>query len=131
MQRFILAAVVAGGLAGSADAVTAVRPIEGYVCMNLKLNDPEKDVWDESKLPSVFTDPSTSSKKLGYVGVTAIVASPLNIVNGFAEILHLNGQKGWVEAALLKPYKVPGKPRAKCIPSILSNGRIGMAHPEK
>jgi hypothetical protein len=131
MQKFILAAIVAGGLAGSAEAVTAVRPIDGYICMNLKWTGSEQDMWDESKLPSVFEQPDATSKKIGYVGATAIVASPLHVANGFAEILHLNGKKGWVEAGLLEPYKVRGKPMAKCIPSILSNGRIGMAHPEK
>lgn len=131
MTRIAMGALIGLCLAASAEALTAVRPIEGYVCMNLKLSDPEKDVWDESKLPSVFAKPSATSNKIGYVGVTAIVASPLHIVNGYAEILHPDGRKGWLEAALLEPYKVPGKPKAKCVPSILSNGRIGMAHPEK
>lgn len=125
MKLLIAVTIIAGTIAGTADALTAVRPITGYVCMNLKWTGSEQDMWDESKLPSVFEKPSATSKVIGNVGVTAIVASPLHVENGFAEILHLNGQKGWVEAALLQPYP-PAKNRSEtCVPSIMSNGRIG------
>jgi hypothetical protein len=125
MTRF--GCVVALGLAltGSAHALTAVRPIEGYMCMNLKWSGKEEDLWDVSKLDTVYAEPSESAQTLGKVGTTAIVASPLHVENGFAEMLHLNGKKGWVKADRLVPYSVPGKPNAKCVPSIMSNGRIG------
>jgi hypothetical protein len=125
MKRLIIAAMIAATIAGTAHALTAVRHIKGYVCMNLKWSGSEQDMWDESKLPSVFEQPAETSKKIGYVGAIAIVASPLHVVNGFAEILLFDGKKGWVEAGLLEPYKVPGRPNATCIPSIMSDGRIG------
>jgi hypothetical protein len=125
MKRFIMATLLASSIAGTAHSLTAVRPIDGYICMSLKWTGSEQDMWDESKLPSVFEQPTSSSKKIGYVGVRAIVVTPLHVENGFAEILHLNGQKGWVEAALLQPYP-PAKNRSEtCIPSIMDNGRIG------
>jgi len=111
--------------AGSAHALTAVRPIEGYVCMNLKWSGKQEDLWDESKLDPVYAAPSASAQKVGTVGSTTIVAFPSRVENGFAEILRLNGQKGWVQADRLLPYKVPGKPNAKCVPSIMSDGHIG------
>lgn len=131
MKRLVGAVMIACSAVGTAHALTAVRTIEGYICMNLKWTGSEQDMWDDSKLPSVFEKPSATSRVIGNVGVTAIVASPIHEVNGFAEILHPNGKTGWVEVSLLEPYMVPGKPKAKCVPSILSNGRIGMAHPEK
>lgn len=112
-------------LVSSAHALTAVRPIDGYVCMNLKWSGKEEDLWDESKLPAVYSDSSASSQKIGNVGAIAIVASPMRVQNGFAEILHLNGKKGWVEADLLVPYPKATDPSKTCVPSYMSNGRIG------
>lgn len=125
MTRFGCAVALGLALTGWAHALTAVRPIEGYVCMNLKWSGKEADLWDESKLDPVYAEPSASSQKIGNVGATAIVASPLHVEKGFAEILHPNGKKGWVQADRLVPYSVPGRPNAKCVPSIMSNGRIG------
>jgi hypothetical protein len=131
MTRVGCAVVLVFVLAGSAHALTAVRPIEGYVCMNLKWTGTEEDMWDETKMPSVYAGPSASSKRIGSVGATAIVASPLHVEHGFAEILHLNGKKAWIQADLLLPYSVPGKANARCVPSIMSDGRIGMSHPDR
>jgi hypothetical protein len=125
MKRIGVTILIALQAMGQVQALTAVRPLEGYVCMNLKWEGTEAEMWDESKMPSVYAEPSASSKRIGSVGAMAIVASPLHVVNGYAEILHLNGKKGWVEAGLLVPYKVPGRPNATCIPSIMSDGRIG------
>lgn len=125
MKRITMGALIGLCLVASAQALTAVRPIEGYVCMNLKWTGTEAEMWDESKMPSVYAEPSASSKRIGSVGSRAIVASPLHVVNGYAEILHPSGQKAWVEADLLVAYP-PARNRSEtCVPSIMSNGRIG------
>jgi len=125
MTRLGYVAALGLVLTGSAHALTAVRPIDGYVCMNLKWSGKEEDLWNESMLAPVYAEPSPSAQKIGKVGSTAIVASPIHIERGFAEILHLNGKKGWVKADLLVAYPESSDPSKTCVPSYMSNGRIG------
>jgi hypothetical protein len=124
----------------SAVALTAVRPLDGYVCMGLK-SDKEFNDWVPGSMPPkpggpddppVFQAPSEESRLLGYNLSPVIVKWPMNEVAGFVQVLRLNGEKGWIKGDLLVPYgtvvRKDGtviKKDKHCIPSMMSNGRIG------
>ena len=107
----------------SAQGLTAVRPLQGYSCMRLKLT-PEQVVDRNLQIP-VYTAPSTSSPKVGNASAIVIVRTPLHVENGLAEVLFLDGRQGWLSRELLRPYATAEFPNAQCTPSIMSNGRPG------
>jgi hypothetical protein len=123
MNRIFLASAIAICATGGVHALEAVRALEGYACMSLNLT--EEEMWQESAFPPVLQQPSASSQQIGLTGASVAVASPMVIVNGYARMLFKLGQEGWIAANMLRPYKVPGKPKAICIPSLMSNGRLG------
>ena len=122
-------------------ALTVVKPLEGYACMGLK-SDKEFNDWVPGSLPPkpgsdvdppVFTAPTEASKRIGFVSSPVIVAWPLNEVDGFVETLWgEKGLRGWIKGDLLvsfgtvvrKDGSVIKKVRT-CKPSVMSNGLIG------
>lgn len=111
-----------------ADELHAVRPIPGYACMALNLT--EKQMFDYNSLPPVREQPSPTSHSIGVASGIVMIEDPVRTENGFIAMLMPNGKKGWVEADKLKPYHSPSNPPARCVPSIMSNGRIGLAFPQ-
>jgi hypothetical protein len=144
MKTLLKRAGVAAGaviiMIESVVALTAVKPLEGYVCMGLK-SDKEFNDWVPGSMgpkpggpedPPVFQAPTEGSRLLGYNSSPVIVKWPVNEVGGFVEMLRLGGEKGWIKGDLLVPYgtvvRKDGtviKKDKKCIPSLMSNGRIG------
>ena len=51
--------------------------------------------------------------------------APEHVVDGYLEVLQLNGKPGWIEADMIVPYRSASDPYARCTPSVLSNGRVG------
>ena len=112
----------------SAQGLEAVKPIDGYKCMSLKvgaLNVTQEDLFRGNGLPAVYAKPSEKSEQLGTNGKTIIVAWPLKEANGFVEILRLNGQRGWISEKVIKPYATANGSPGTCVPSIMSDGKIG------
>lgn len=103
----------------------AVRPIEGYACMNLAV--PEKTLQDRNwRGVPILSAPRSDAPQAAVATPTVFAKSPPVATNGFVEVLRLNGQSGWIEAAKLKPYASASDPYARCTPSLMSNGRPGM-----
>lgn len=107
-----------------AQPVTAVRPLDGYACALLnateaQLRDPQ---WPG--VP-ILTAPNAAAPRGATASAIVILRSPAHVVDGFAEVLQRTGQPGWIEAAKLAPYGSKSHPGAKCVPVVLSNGRIG------
>ncbi len=107
----------------AADMPRVVRHLDGYACLRLAL--PEAQLRSFTSLPPVFAAPYPSAPTIGLVSATVIVAAPLEVQNGFAKVLHLDGRTGWVELAKLGPWIDATHPRTQCIPSMMSNGRPG------
>jgi hypothetical protein len=106
-----------------AESVTVVRHFDGYACMSL---DPASEAaTSQSKLPPLFAEPSASSQQVGFPTGIVLVRTPRHEVNGFVEMLRMNGQKGWINAQNLRVWHSPNGSAAKCQPAVLSNGRIG------
>jgi hypothetical protein len=121
----LLAAACLLAPAAHAQGLRAVRPLDGYACMNLAV--PEAMLMDRSwaGVP-IRSTPSADAPQAAVATPTVIAKAPAVIVNGFAQVLRLNGATGWIEAAKLKPYSSASDPYARCTPSLMSNGRPGI-----
>ena len=107
-----------------AEPVHAVRPLDGYVCMNLNLPDAQMRDPSGQRIP-ILTAPRPDSP-VGTLATPIVIAkAPEHVVGGYAEVLQLTGKPGWIKADLILPYHSASNPYARCTPSLLSNGRIG------
>ena len=115
-------AAILGLLIGSAHAepVYAVRPIDGYVCM--RLNVTEAQVLDP-KGTGIFilTAPESSAARGTPAPGVVFVKKPEHRVNGYLEVLQLTNHPGWIAADKVVPFD----PNYRCVPSVMSNGRLG------
>jgi hypothetical protein len=83
-------------------------------------------MMDPSVVVPVLSQPSRDAPAIGRASALVIVVSPLKVVDGYVAVLQFNGTPGWVAGRFLKPWKdTPVGPRQTCVPSVMSNGRIG------
>ncbi|WP_145144360.1 SH3 domain-containing protein [Roseomonas gilardii] len=108
----------------SAQSLRAVRPIEGYSCMQLNLT--EQQMFDPNAVPAVREEPSPGARRIGSAASVVIIENPVRSKNGFVAMMMPDGKKGWVEASKLAPYRDDAHPATRCTPSVMSNGRIGL-----
>ncbi len=124
-------AVAALGLSAvsgvSAQGITAVRPLSGYMCMMLNLT--EQQSMDPSVSIPVRSRPSDTAPVVGSAPATIAVREPPKPINGYLEALFPTGQRVWIAANSVRPYHSLGDPTAKCIPAVMSNGKPGFLHP--
>jgi hypothetical protein len=125
-MRTVLALAIACALAPEArcQEVRVVRPIDGYVCMNLNLSDARMRDPKAPRVP-ILTEPHPGAL-VGTLAASIVFAkTPAHVVDGYAEVLQLTGKPGWIGAGMIVPYRSASNPYARCTPSLLSNGRIG------
>ncbi len=91
----------------------------------MRLNLPREQMVRRDLNVPIYAAPNIQSARIGNASAALIVKSPVNAENGFVQLLFFNGQEGWIQGALLKPYATPEIPNARCTPAVLSNGRIG------
>jgi hypothetical protein len=110
--------VCAGGAV--AQGLRPVRPLEGYACKKLNVTEREAMSPDGAGV-NLRAGPNALSPVVAIAPAVLFVknAAP---VNGFVEVMRLNGQPGWIELGRVKPFDV----NARCVPSIMSDGRPGM-----
>jgi hypothetical protein len=123
MRKFILYLIAANALAPvvRAEPVYAVRPIDGYVCM--KLNVTEAEVLNPHGTGIfILVAPRADATRGTTAPGVVFVREPQHLVDGYLEVLQLTGQPGWIAADKLKPFEKT----LRCVPSVLSNGRIGI-----
>jgi len=120
----VLGAVCALAPVAHAQGLRAVRPLPGYACMNLAV--PEKLLEDRgwAGVP-ILAEPRSHAQQTAVATPTVIAKAPAVIVNGYAEVMRLTGETGWIEADKLKPFSSASDPYARCTPSLMSNGRMG------
>lgn len=125
-----------------ADYSTSGKPLPGYVCMGLK-TDKEFNDWVPGSMPPkpgqpgyggfpVFEIGTEHSKRLGFQESTAIVAWPLDEMNGFVRIIRNNGEKAWIHKDALVPFGTViarnghvVRLKRTCTPVVLSKDKIG------
>ena len=102
-----------------AEGLKAVSPLAGYVCMELSTQSaPGIEV-------PIRSAPSRTASVVALAASVVIVkATPLPD-QGFWEVLRLNGERGWIEATSVQSWHNRNAPGAKCVPSMMSNGRPG------
>ena len=97
-----------------------MRPIEGYACSKLKVS--EREAMDPRGGVPIRTAPSASAAVGTLAPSVLLTKQPLHVVDGFVEVLQLTGQPGWIEQSRVAPFDS----LARCVPSIMSNGRPGI-----
>jgi hypothetical protein len=103
-----------------AQGLQAVRPVPGYECMALNLS--QQQMMTET-VP-ILAQPSSGAQKIGIASAT-VIAAEAPPVDGYRKVLRLDGKPGWVSTQFLKPWVNPGGSGQKCVPSVMSNGRLG------
>lgn len=107
-----------------AQGVRAVKPIEGYACKSLVATEAQQMDARWAGVP-ILIEPDPAAPRGTNAAAIIIAKEPAHVVNGYAEVLQLTGQPGWIEADKIGPYHSRSNPYARCTPSVLSNGRIG------
>jgi hypothetical protein len=106
-----------------AAGVTVEGPVPGLKCM--LLDDQDLQATVQSQLPPIRSAPSPDAPIIGYPSEIVLVRDPLQEQTGYVAIVRINGQPGWIEADHLQPWHAMNGRPGKCIPSLLSNGRVG------
>jgi len=105
-------------------SLTAIKPIEGLVCMDLKLGYEERKI--EENLPNEYARPNESSQIIGKAPSIVFVDSTIPETNGFLKVVRFDHTEGWIQADLLKKHGNTLQVRNSCVPSLMSNGLIGV-----
>jgi len=126
LAGFVLAcSFVASGAA--AQGLHAVKPLTGWACMKLNLS--EKQSLDPSVQVPVRAAPDAKAPRAGWAAITVAVRSPAHEVNGFQEMLSPNGTHVWIASKDITTWSSLADPTARCVPSMMSNGKPGFAYP--
>ena len=118
----LIAVMVMSSPAHAQGGLQVVRPIPGYVCLALNLN--EQQMFSLASRVPILESPAPTAKPIGYASAT-VIASTAPPTNGFQQVLKLDAVPGWISTSYLKPWKNLGSNGHRCIPSLMSNGRIG------
>jgi hypothetical protein len=118
-----LAAIAMSPISSNASGITVVRPEPGLKCM--LLDDQDLQATVQSQLPPIRSAPSPSAPMIGYPSEIVLVRDPLQEQAGYVAVVRINGQPGWIEEDKLQPWRAMNGRPGKCIPSLLSNGRVG------
>jgi len=125
MHRLCTAVILGAYLFRTAHAayLTDVRPIPGYACAQLALT--AEQVTDPKVGIPIRDTPSHQAPAVGFASSVVLVQDPAQPADGFVRVLRLTGQTGWIEAKWLRPWYNQYDPTAKCVPSMMSNGKPG------
>ncbi len=108
---------------GWAESLHAVRPLPGYVCMQLALTPAQ--LTDPKVGVPVREAPNNAAKVVGYAANTVIAETKPHLTAGFRQVLRADGETGWIDAKYLRPWSNPFAPTARCSPAIMSDGKPG------
>ena len=98
-----------------------VQPLEGLTCTVLNASDAQlADRSGHGGVP-ILAEPRADAAALVIASNIVFARSPRHLVNGYAEVVTIDNRPGWIEADKIKPFD----PLARCVPSLMSNGRIG------
>ena len=126
MNRQVLTALPFLLIGGAhAQALHAVRPLEGYQCMSL--NVAPGAMLDPTKIVPLRAAPDPTAAVVGRASSVLIVQAPATHQNGFLEVTRPDHRTAWVSADYVRPWANPYALNARCVPSVMSNGSIGTA----
>jgi len=114
---------IAAAAPAAAQGRYAVKPIDGYVCLSLNVETGFLYEHRDYAVPE-YLAPSLSSKVVS--GAPNVVIAPAGPpANGWFHVLRPDRSYAWVESKYLRPWSNPYAPKARCVPSIMSDGSIG------
>jgi hypothetical protein len=102
LAPFLLSASLA-----HAEAVWAIRPEPGLVCMATT-----------QPLPQILEQPRADALPLATAGPIVFAVKPQHVEAGYVEVERPNGQTGWVQQTALSAGP------ASCVPTLMSNGLV-------
>lgn len=108
-----------------AAGLTDVSPIPGYSCAQLALTG--EQVMDPKVGIPIRDTPSRQAPAVAFASSIVLVQDPAQPTAGFVRVLRLTGQPGWIEAKWLRPWFNKFDPMARCLPSMMSNGKPGFS----
>lgn len=114
LLAFLAIVLVAGN--AHAQGIQAVQPIPGFQCLA---------VANPDVPPPVLQSPSATAPHVGMASAVIIAAQPVQGMNGYVKVMHLDGRQGWIEAGQLRPWHSVANPTATCTPAIMSDGKPG------
>lgn len=100
-----------------------MKPLPDYKCEILDITDAQ--AHDPAFSIPILTRPDARAPVLSGAAGLVIVHAPEIRVNGYLQVLAFSGTPGWIAASAVRPYAIPGQPEARCVPSLMSNGRVG------
>ena len=120
-MKHVLAALLALAAAPAlAYGPEVVRPLGGLVCTRLVAT--ERQMLDPRGTGIfILAAPRPDAPRLTSAPSVVFAKAPAHVVTGYAEVVTINGEPGWIEAGKIKPFD----PSTRCVPSLMSNGRIG------
>lgn len=99
---------------------TVVKPLPGYVCMKLNLTEAQA-LNPNGSAVYIRLQPADNAP-VGTLAPSVVFArSPAHIENGYLEVIQITGKPGWIRQSQVRPMA----PTERCVPSLMSNGRIG------
>lgn len=122
MNKSVLAILACTLIASAAhaDRPRVVRPLDGYVCA--RLNATEAQMLNPNG-PGIYilAEPRPNAAPLVMAPGIVFARTPAHTVGGFTEVLTVNNAPGWIASDKIRPFDAT----ARCVPSLMSNGRIG------
>lgn len=130
MRRWIITPVAMSACffsaAAPAQSSRVSRAIPGYDCMTLNITDAE--AGDFHFHVPFYSQPSATAPVTGYASSQVAVRQPRHLVAGYTEALFPTGSPVWIKSDRLRLYHSNLDPTARCVPAMLSGGRIGFSY---
>lgn len=97
-----------------------VRPMDGLACTRLVAT--EQQMLDPRGTGIfILAAPRADAARLTTAPGIVFAKVPAHVVGGYAEVVTINNEPGWIEADKIAPFER----QRRCVPSLMTNGRIG------
>ncbi|WP_291366532.1 hypothetical protein [Acetobacter sp. UBA5411] len=116
------------GTTSHAAGLKAVKPLNGYRCM--VIDAPDEVMMDFQHPIEMHEAPGEQSPTVSGISTVFAVAEPPETSGGFIKTMNFAFKPGWVSTKWVKPYEAV-HPGVKCVPSVMSDGKLGFDFPRK
>lgn len=116
------------GASSYAAGLKAVKPLNGYRCM--VIDAPDEVMMDFQHPIEMHEAPSEQSPTVSGISTVFAVTDPQQVNNGFIKTMNFAFKPGWVSTKWVKPYETV-HPGVKCVPSVMTDGKLGFDFPRK
>mgnify|MGYP001565289257 CR=1 FL=1 len=125
-KTLFAAALSAVSFIGSAHALTVKQYLPGYRCMMLNVSHEQMMDFAHPVMFKASPDDGASNALTATPQVAVKIGAPN--VNGFTEVLQMNGKPAWIRSGLLAPFYLKDAPQTPCKVAVMSDGSVGFSH---